>query len=109
MIMALVGMVLLAAVGVLVGLVWWLGWLGGIVVGLGLLLVLVGLYFWVIKPWHLRWGATDEEATGAMPGDDLILGAGSTTRAITITATPEDVWPWLVQLGYGKAGWYSYD
>jgi hypothetical protein len=44
-----------------------------------------------------------------MPGDDLIPGAASTTRAIAIAAPPEQVWPWLVQLGYGKAGWYSYD
>ena len=67
------------------------------------------MYLWVLKPWHMRWGATDEEAHGAMPGDDLIAGAGPATRAITIRAAPENVWPWLVQLGYGKAGWYSYD
>ena len=44
-----------------------------------------------------------------MPGDELIPGARSATRAITIDATPEEVWPWLVQIGFGKAGWYSYD
>ncbi len=44
-----------------------------------------------------------------MPGDELLPGAKSTTRAVTIAAPPEEVWPWLVQLGYGKAGWYSYD
>ena len=44
-----------------------------------------------------------------MPGDDLIPDAGSATRVIGIDATPGDVWPWLVQIGYGKAGWYSYD
>ena len=44
-----------------------------------------------------------------MPGDDLIPGAVSTTRAITVATPPEQVWPWLVQLGYGRAGWYSYD
>jgi hypothetical protein len=44
-----------------------------------------------------------------MPGDDLIPGAASTTRAVTVAAPPEQVWPWLVQLGYGRGGWYSYD
>jgi hypothetical protein len=44
-----------------------------------------------------------------MPGDDLIADAASSTRAITIAAPPQQVWPWLVQLGYGRAGWYSYD
>jgi hypothetical protein len=44
-----------------------------------------------------------------MPGDNLIPDAASTTRAITIAAPPEQVWPWLVQLGYGRGGWYSYD
>jgi hypothetical protein len=66
-------------------------------------------YRWLVRPWHLRWGATDEEVMRQLPGDELLPGAGSTTRAITIAAPPEAVWPWLVQLGYGKAGWYSYD
>jgi hypothetical protein len=109
MIMAIVGLVLLAAIAVVAGLMWWLGWPGGLAAALGLLAVLAALYVWVIKPWHMRWGATDEEATRAMPGDELIPGAGSATRAVTIAATPDDIWPWLVQLGYGKAGWYSYD
>ena len=71
--------------------------------------MVVALYLWVIKPWHLRWGATDEEVARTMPGDEIIHGAGSATRAISIAASPEQVWPWLVQLGYGRAGWYSYD
>jgi hypothetical protein len=44
-----------------------------------------------------------------LPGDDLIANAPSVTRAIGIAAEPKDIWPWLVQLGFGKAGWYSYD
>ena len=45
-----------------------------------------------------------------MPGDDLLRPeARSTTRAITIDARPEDVFPWLLQIGYGRGGWYSYD
>ena len=45
-----------------------------------------------------------------MPGDDLLpAGAASTTRAIAIDAEPEAVFPWLLQIGYGRGGWYSYD
>ena len=44
-----------------------------------------------------------------MPGDEIIPEANTTTRAITIRARPDDVWPWLIQIGYGRAGWYSYD
>lgn len=59
---------------------------------------------------HLRWGATDDEVRGAMPGDDLVSDPSFvTTRAITIDAPPEDVWPWIVQIGFGRAGFYSYD
>jgi hypothetical protein len=59
---------------------------------------------------HLRWGATDAEVAEAMPGDDHVADPSfDATRAITIGAPPEKVWPWLVQIGYGKAGFYSYD
>jgi hypothetical protein len=64
----------------------------------------------LVRSWHLRWGATPEEAVAAMPGDDLVPAAHFTaTRAITIAAPPEHVWPWLVQVGSGRAGFYSYD
>jgi hypothetical protein len=62
------------------------------------------------RRWFLRWGATDAEVRRPLPGDDLApdsrVGA---TRAITIAAPVEDVWPWLVQMGYGRGGFYSYD
>jgi hypothetical protein len=109
MIGLIVGAIFLVAVAVLIGLIVWLGWLGGILLGLGMLAVLVAIYFVIIKPWHLHWGATDEEVTMAMPGDDLIPGAKPATHAVTIHAKPDEVWPWLVQLGWGRAGWYSYD
>jgi len=68
------------------------------------------LYRFVIRPWHLRWGATDEEAARSMPGDDLVPKPDiAFTRAITINAPPQAVWPWLVQMGYRRASWYSYD
>ena len=56
-----------------------------------------------------RWGATPEEVRRPMVGDDIVPRVkGQTTHAITIRATPRDVWPWLVQMGYHRAGWYTY-
>jgi hypothetical protein len=62
------------------------------------------------RRWHLRWGATDEELALHLPGDEMVHRPHfNFTRAITIHARPEEIWPWLVQIGYGRAGWYSYD
>jgi hypothetical protein len=59
---------------------------------------------------HLRWGATAVEVAEAMAGDDLLPAAQfRATRAITIDVPPAAVWPWLVQVGRGRAGWYSND
>jgi hypothetical protein len=59
---------------------------------------------------HLGWGATAEEQLAEMPGDDLFPRAQyRSTRATTIQARPEAVWPWLVQVGCGRAGFYSHD
>jgi hypothetical protein len=67
-------------------------------------------YLRFIRPWQLRWGATDEEVARAMPGDDVVKNPTfNATRAVTILARPEEVWPWLVQIGITRAGWYSYD
>jgi hypothetical protein len=96
------------AAGVVVLLVIMLGWPGLAIGALGTIAVLGAYRLW-IQPWQHRWGATNEEVHRAMPGDDLLPEGASTTRAITIAAPPEQVWPWLVQLGYGRAGWYSYD
>lgn len=64
----------------------------------------------VLRPWHLRWGATHAEVTGAMPGDEVVPRAPfHATRAIEIGVSPEQVWPWIVQLGYGRGGFYTYD
>jgi hypothetical protein len=70
----------------------------------------VAAYVTAIRPWHLRWGATDEEGDLPLPGDDLVPDAKLTaTHAITIHATPAQIWPWLVQIGQGRGGFYSYD
>jgi uncharacterized protein YndB with AHSA1/START domain len=67
-------------------------------------------YLGWVRPWHLRWGATQTEVRMDMPGDELhphpLLEA---TRAVTIEAPPDEVWPWIVQMGYRRGGFYAID
>jgi hypothetical protein len=76
-----------------------------------LLLVLSACFIWfVYRPWAMNWGATDAEIAREMPGDSIIANATfSATRAVTVDAAPEHIWPWLLQFGYRRAGLYSYD
>ena len=68
------------------------------------------LFFAVYRPWQLKWGATREEIRLNLPGDEVVSWPTfSATRAVTVDAKPEAIWPWLVQIGFGRAGWYSYD
>jgi hypothetical protein len=63
-----------------------------------------------IRPWLLSWGATDEDLAARLPGDEVVAQPRCiSTRAIEIVADPEDVWPWLAQLGQGRGGLYSYE
>jgi hypothetical protein len=76
--------------------------------------LLRGIPFFLATPfvrrWHLRWGATSTEVAAAMPGDDLVRRAQFVaTRAITIDAPPDRVWPWIRQIGFRRAGFYAYD
>jgi len=62
------------------------------------------------RRWVLTYGATAEEAARQLPGDELLPHPGLvSTRAVTIDAAPSTVWPWLVQMGSGRGGAYSYD
>jgi hypothetical protein len=55
------------------------------------------------------WGATVQEQQQMLAGDELLPDAKAwTTHAITIAAPVASVWPWLVQMGWGRAGWYTY-
>lgn len=66
-------------------------------------------YVFVIRPWHLSWGATDEELNMPLPGDGLVEKPKlNATHAITIDAPVDVVWPWLVQIGQRRGGFYSY-
>lgn len=64
----------------------------------------------LLRPRFKVWGATDEEHAATYPGDDLVPGARDrSTFAITIDAPPSAVWPWLVQMGTDRGGFYSWD
>ena len=74
----------------------------------------VDLPWYLISPLlrhrHLTWGATAAEVAAPMPGDQLLPRAQyRATRAISVDARPEEIWPWLVQVGYRRAGWYAGD
>jgi hypothetical protein len=63
-----------------------------------------------LRRWVLDWGATPDEASRRLPGDELLPDAEIVaTRAIGIDAPPSAVWPWIVQMGPGRAGAYTYD
>ena len=67
-------------------------------------------YLRILRPWQLRWGATSDEISRTLPGDELVAEPTfDATRAITIAARPDHIWPWLRQVGVTRAGWYSYD
>jgi hypothetical protein len=76
--------------------------------GLGAVLLVLVLGYLLIRPFHLRWGASDADVTRTMPGDMQAVDA-TWTRVIDIAATPEQIWPWVAQWGQGRGGWYSYD
>ena len=62
----------------------------------------------VLYRFSWRSGARDAEAFGSLPGDEVIPHPRvEWTRATTIHGTPDRVWPWLVQMGYGRGGWYT--
>jgi hypothetical protein len=64
----------------------------------------------LLKSWYRRWGATDDEVKGELPGDDLVPHPQSiATRAVTVRAPAYRVWPLLLQIGLRRGGWYSYD
>jgi uncharacterized protein YndB with AHSA1/START domain len=77
----------------------------GLLIGLA-----VGVYLSVVRRRILAWGSTVDERTGPRPGDEFVPDpTDSTTRAITIDAPPDNVWPWLVQIGQDRAGFYTHN
>lgn len=80
------------------------------VVAVGGVGAIIAAYALAVRPWHLRWGATDEEVIETLPGDEIKPDpAVQVTHAININAPPTEVWKWLVQIGQGRGGFFSYD
>ncbi len=70
----------------------------------------VAFFYSVYRPWQLSWGATADEVTRPMVGDGLVKNPTfNATRAVTVNAPAERIWPWIVQMGYKRAGFYSWD
>ncbi len=73
-------------------------------------LALAVMYAVLVRPWHLTRGATKDEVQRTLPGDELVPNPKFVwNQAITIHAPAAEVWPWLVQIGNQRAGWYSWD
>ena len=63
----------------------------------------------MLRPWHMRWGSTERELRAALPGDDPAIDpAYQIQHAVTVRAPAAAVWPWLVQVGQDRGGFYSY-
>ncbi len=78
--------------------------------GFTLALTAVVVFRFSYIPWARTWGANEAEVRAALPGDDVVRQPTfDATRAVSIQAPPDRVWPWLVQMGYRRAGFYSYD
>lgn len=76
--------------------------------GWALVAVAGGIGLGVLNHLGRTYGSTPEERATALPGDEIVPRPTAVTdHAITIDAPPEDVWPWLVQMGWGRAGWYT--
>jgi len=74
------------------------------------MLTVAVLYWFPVRRWMSRWGATPSDLSRVMAGDRLLMDPTySGTLAVSIDAPPEDIWPWLVQIGYQRGGLYSYD
>ena len=77
---------------------------------LALIALVMAAYLLWARPYQMDLGSTDQEVKQSMPGDQLDANPEFlATRSITISGTPEEIWPWLLQMGYGRAGYYAYD
>jgi hypothetical protein len=87
---------------------------------IALFALFIGSYVTIVRPWEMRWGATDEELAMALPGDSAICGASGpschsgdvasvSTRAVTIHAPAATVWGWLIETGVERGGWFSHE
>jgi hypothetical protein len=78
---------------------------------LAFVLLVAAVMYWIpIRFWYTGWGATEGELVTPMLGDDIVPRPNyQAMLAVTIDAPPEYIWPWLMQMGKGRGGLYSYD
>ena len=77
---------------------------------IGIILVFALFYFIWLREYQMNWGATAEDVSRYMPGDELLENPEfNSTRAVEIDAPPEQIWPWIVQMGNTRAGFYGFD
>lgn len=77
---------------------WWL---------LAVVVALTAIHHFVLRPWFLDWGAPKKIQAVSLPGDILVEAKGH-SRAVLVEATPQEIWPWIVQIGQDRGGMYSY-
>ena len=83
---------------------------GRVLALLAMAALVMAAYLLIARPYQSHWGATPDEVDCPMPGDSLDLHPTFlATRSITIHGRPEGIWPWLIQMGYGRAGFYGYE
>lgn len=74
------------------------------------MLILALLYFGFIRNFQMTWGASADDINRKMAGDELLIDPEmNATRAIEIKATPDEIWPWICQIGYDRGGFYGFD
>jgi hypothetical protein len=81
------------------------------IIGIFFAAIVIGvLAIVLLMPWMDRWGANVDETSASLPGDELVLSPNiGYTRATSINASPEQIYPWIVQIGADRGGWYSYE
>lgn len=86
-----------------------ISFLGRFALSIFLFAGLVWVAAFVLQPWHSQWSVTAEEANMQLPGDELVPNAAhQATMGVTVAASPEEIWPWLAQMGADRGGLYSY-
>src|SRR5690242_995403 len=81
-----------------------------VLLAIGALVAGAAVYALVLRRWHMTLGSRPDEAASTLPGDELVAEPDlQATHSISIRASPAAVWPWLVQMGQGRGGFYSYD
>lgn len=71
---------------------------------------LIAIYAFAVQPWYSKWGATVPEQQMSLPGDEIVIKPNwKYTQAISIHASPGEIWQWLVQIGQGRGGFYSFE